>query len=66
MVLGLAQAKIIKKSVILFWLLNMTMCKHLPRLELQKFFNFCTAHSPVRLDIETKFMISNYGQSCQE
>ena len=37
---GLAQAKIIKKSVILFWLLNMTIwCKHVHRLELQKFFN---------------------------
>ena len=33
---GLAQAKIIKKSVILFWLLNMTIwCKHVHRLELQ-------------------------------
>ena len=38
---GLAQAKIIKKSVILFWLLNMTIwCKHVHRLELQKFFLF--------------------------
>ena len=53
---GLAQAKIIKKSVILFWLLNMTIwCKHVHRLELQEFLNFCAAHSPVRLDIETKF-----------
>ena len=53
---GLAQAKIIKKSVILFWFLNMTIwCKHVNRLELQKFFNFCAAHLPVRLDIETKF-----------
>ena len=25
-----------------------------------QFFNFCAAHSPVRLDIETKFLISNY------
>ena len=34
---GLAQAKIIKKSVILFWFLNMTIwCKHVHRLELQK------------------------------
>ena len=58
---GLAQAKIIKKSVILFWLLNMTIrCKHVHRLELQKFLNFCAAHSPVRLDIETKFLISNF------
>ena len=33
---GLAQAKIIKKSVILFWLPNMTiLCKHVHRLELQ-------------------------------
>ena len=53
---GLAQAKIIKKSLILFWPLNMTIwCKHVHRLELQKFFNFSAAHSPVRLDIETKF-----------
>ena len=36
---GLAQAKIIKKSVILFRLLNMTIwCKHVHRLELQKVF----------------------------
>ena len=33
---GLAQAEIIKKSVILFWLLDMTIwCKHVHRLELQ-------------------------------
>ena len=31
----------------------------LHRLELQKFFNFCVAHSPVRLDIETKLLIYN-------
>ena len=36
---GLDQAKIIKKLVILFWLFNMTIwCKHVHRLELQKFF----------------------------
>ena len=36
---GQAQAKIIKKSVILFWLTNMTIwCKHVHRLELQSFF----------------------------
>ena len=36
---GLSQAKIIKKSVILFWLLNMTIwCKYVHRLEMQKFF----------------------------
>ena len=36
---GLAQAKIIKNSVILFWLLNMTIwCKHGHRLELQFYF----------------------------
>ena len=52
------RCKIIKKSVILFWLLNMTIwCKHVHRLELQKFFNFYAAHSPVRLHIETKFLI---------
>ena len=38
---GLAQAKIIKKSVILYWLLNMTIwCKHVHRLELQKILIF--------------------------
>ena len=53
---GLAHAKIIKKSVILFWFLNMTIwCKHVHRLELQFFFNFSAAHSPVRLDIDTEF-----------
>ena len=36
---GLAQAKIIKKSVILSWLINTIMwCKHVHRLKLQKFF----------------------------
>ena len=30
-------------------------CKHVHRLELQKFFNFWAAHLPVWLDIETKF-----------
>ena len=35
---GLAHAKIIKKSVILFRVLNMTIwCKHVHRLELQIF-----------------------------
>ena len=44
-----------KKSVILFWLLNMTeWCKHVHRLELQSFFNFCAAHLSVKLDIEKK------------
>ena len=52
------QAKISNKSVILFWLINMTIwCKHVNRLELQKFFNFCAAYLPVRLDIETKYLI---------
>ena len=42
--------------MILFWIPNMTIwCKHVHRLELQKFLNFCAAHLPVRLDIETKF-----------
>ena len=31
-------------------------CKHNHRLELQKFFNFFAAHSPVRLAIETKIL----------
>ena len=38
---GLNEAKIVKKSVILFWLLNITIwCKHVHRLELQKFLIF--------------------------
>ena len=38
---GLAQAKIIKKSVILFRVSNMTIwCKHVHRLELQIFIIF--------------------------
>ena len=54
---GLAQTKIIKKSVILFWLLNMTIsCKHAHRLELHKFSHFSAAHSPVRDEI-TVFLI---------
>ena len=53
------RSKIIKKSVILFWLPNMTICcKHVHRLEVQKFLNFCAAHLPVRPDIETKFPFS--------
>ena len=61
------QAKILKKSVILLWLLNMTTwCKHVHRLELQKFLNFCAAHSPVRLDMEMKYLISYFGQLCQK
>ena len=50
---GLAQDKIIKKSVILFRALNMTIwCKH--RLELQFKKKNSAAHSSV-IDIETKF-----------
>ena len=38
---GLAQAKIIKKSVIVFWVLNMTIwCKHVQRLEVHFFLIF--------------------------
>ena len=38
---GLAHAKIIKKSVIFFWLLNITIwCKHVHRLELHFFLIF--------------------------
>ena len=29
--------------------------KHVHRLELQKFFNFCAAHLPVKRGMETKF-----------
>ena len=49
---GLDQANIIKKSVILFRLLNMT----------KSFFKFYAVHLPVRLDIETKFLISYFGE----
>ena len=43
------------KSVILFWLLNVTI------YDVNKSFSkICAAHSPIRLDIETKFLISNY------
>ena len=42
---GLAQAKIFKKFVILFRLLNMTIwCNHVHRLELQKFFFVLRIH----------------------
>ena len=54
------QAKIVKKSVILFWILDKTIsCKHVHTLELQKFFIFCAAHLPVKRDIglKTKFPI---------
>ena len=51
----LNQANIVKRSVILFWLLNLTIwCKHVHRLELQKFLNFCAAHLRVKRDIEKK------------
>ena len=54
---GLVHAKIIETSVILYWLLYMTIwCKHVHRLELQNFFNFCAAHLPVRLDINSWFL----------
>ena len=40
---GLNQAKIVKKSVILFWPLNKTIwCEHDQRQELQKFLIFVT------------------------
>ena len=62
---GQSQAKITKKSVILLWLLNMTIwCKHVHRLELQKFLIFSPAHSPVRLDIETKFPYFFFRYGC--
>ena len=62
------RSKIIKKSVILFLLNNMTIwCKHVHRLELEKCFKLCAAHLPVRLDIETKItdflMILDLGMS---
>ena len=42
------QAKIIKISMILSWLLNMSIwCKHVHRLKLQIFFNLCAAHLPL-------------------
>ena len=47
------QAKIIKKSVFLFWLLNMCRgCEQIHRLELCKFFQLC-AHLPVKGGIKT-------------
>ena len=60
----LNQAKIIKKSEILFCLLNLTIwCKHVHRLELQKLKKNFAVHSPVRLDIETKSTISYIGHA---
>ena len=55
-------APLLFKSWIRPWLLKITNLSiaHVHILELQKFFHFCAAHSPVRLDIETKFLISNY------
>ena len=41
-------------------------CEHVHRLELQMFLNFSAARSPIRLDIETKFLIFNFGQPCQK
>ena len=36
----------------------MSICvKHVHRLEVHKFINFCAARLPARLDIETKFLI---------
>ena len=62
---GLNQAKIIKKSVILSWFLNMTILyQHVYRLKLQKLFNFCAVHLPARLDIETETPISCFGHAC--
>ena len=41
------QAKIIRTSVFLLWLLNMAIrCEHVHRLELRKFLKFCVAHLP--------------------
>ena len=45
---GRAQNKFKNKSVILFWLLNMTIwCKHVHRLELQKFLIFVLRIHPL-------------------
>ena len=42
-------------------------CEHVHRLQLQIFYSiFCAAHLPVRLDIETKFLISYFGQPGQK
>ena len=61
----LNQATIIKKLVILFWFLNMAIwCKHVYRLELQRFLIVGAAHLPVRLDIEIKFLMSDFGHAC--
>ena len=49
------QAEIIKKSIILFWVFYMTIgCKHVHRLELQTFFNFCVAHLQVLSEIYSR------------
>ena len=57
------QAKIIKKSLILFWfLINMSIiCEHVHGLELRRFLKLCVAHLPVRREIRTKF---NFGHVC--
>ena len=43
-----------------YFIINLEFVGNFFQVELQKFFNFSAAHSPVRLDIETKFLISNY------
>ena len=63
------KSKIIKKSVILFWLLNMTFwCRHVHRLELQKFLIFVlrTHQLYIRLDIETEFPYFYFWHGCQK
>ena len=60
---GLAQAKIINKSVILFWLLNMTICcKHVHRLELQFLFNFWFLIIDNHVDDFSRFMEKHYNK----
>ena len=51
----LLKAKIIRKSVILFWFLNMTIW----------YMSICP-HVHMSIDIETKFQISYFGQQCRK
>ena len=58
------QAKIITKSELVFWFLNLAKgCEHVHRLELRKFLKFCVVHLPVKSEKKTKF---NFGHRCPE
>ena len=54
------KAKIINKSVFLFWLLDKSItCQHVHRLELRTFFKFCVANLTVKHEIRTKFNVGH-------